>query len=161
ALSKALPPGGEAITALNLPFNEFTFVDGERAIEVNAGQTRLRCDLTAYECRRADGPGFGRFGGRVGGGVGPTGTLTAIPGPRYDFPPSPDAKVSPDGKWEAWVNNFNVWVRPKGKQDGVALSFDGSEGNYYAQASLAWSPDSKMIAAYRVRPGYQRKIELV
>ena len=52
-------------------------------------------------------------------------------------------------------------MRPKGKADGVALSLDGSEGNYYALASIAWSPDSKMIAAYRVRPGYQRKIQYV
>src|SRR5215468_12584230 len=67
ALSKALPPGDEAITALRLPFNEFTFVDGERAIEINAGQSRWRCDLTAYACRRSEAPAFGRFGGRGGG----------------------------------------------------------------------------------------------
>jgi len=159
ALSKALPPGEEAITALRLPFNEFTFAEGERAIEINARESRWRCDLTTYECRKSDAPAFGRFGQRGGGAA--TGTLNGIPGPRYNFPQSPDAKVSPDGKWEAWVNNFNVWVRPKGKRDGVALSYDGSEGNYYAMASLVWSPDSKMIAAYRVRPGYQRKTQYV
>jgi dipeptidyl aminopeptidase/acylaminoacyl peptidase len=161
ALSEALPPGGEAITALRLPFSEITFVDSERSIEVNARDARWRCDLASYKCRKSDGPAFGRFGGRVGGGVGPLGTLTGIPGPRYNFPQSPDAKVSPDGKWEAWVNNFNIWVRPKGKREGVALSYDGSEGNYYAAASLAWSNDSKMIAAYRVRSGYQRKVQYV
>jgi dipeptidyl aminopeptidase/acylaminoacyl peptidase len=158
ALAKALPPGDEAITALRLPFNEITFVDGERAIEINANQSRWRCDLTAYSCRKSDAPAFGRFGGRGGGAPG---TLNGIPGPRYNFPQSPDAKVSFDGKWEAWINNFNVWVRPKGKRDGVALSQDGSEGNYYALASIVWSPDSKMIAAYRVRPGYQRKVQYV
>jgi dipeptidyl aminopeptidase/acylaminoacyl peptidase len=161
ALAKALPSGDEAITALKLPFNEITFVDGERAIEVNAREARWRCDLTSYACRKSEAPGFGRFGGGVGRGVGPLGTLTGIPGPRYNFPQNADARVSPDGKWEAWVNNFNVWVRPKGKRDGVALSYDGSEGNYYAMASLAWSGDSKMIAAYRVRPGYERKLDYV
>src|SRR5262249_14648149 len=146
ALSESLPSGDEAISALRLPFNEFNFVDGERAIEVNARGARWRCDLTSYKCRRSDAPTFGRFGG-CGGGA--TGTLSGIPGPGYNFPPpreakvSPDGKwISPDGKWEAWVNNFNVWVRPKGKQDGVALSYEGSEGNYYAMSSLAWSPDS-------------------
>jgi len=157
ALSESLPSGDEAITALRLPFSEFNFVDGERAIEVNARGARWRCDLTAYKCRKSDAPAFGRFGGR---GAAP-GTLNGIPGPRYNFPLSPDTKVSPDGKWEAWVNNFNVWVRPKGKRDGFALSYDGSEGNYYAMASLAWSSDSKMIAAYRVRPGYERKLDYV
>jgi hypothetical protein len=164
ALSEALPAGAsgaEAITALTLPFSEISFVDSERAIEVNARGSRWRCDLGAYKCNRSDGPGGGRFGGRAGGGVGPLGTLTGIPGPRYNFPQNPDAKVSPDGKWEAWVNNFNIWVRPKGKREGVALSYEGSEGNYYAAASLVWSSDSKMIAAYRVRPGYQRKLQYV
>jgi dienelactone hydrolase len=158
ALTKALPAGDEAITALRLPFNEITFVDSERAIEVNARGSRWRCDLTAYSCKKSDTPAFGRFGGR---GAATPGTLNGIPGPRYNFPQSPDAKVSPDGKWEAWVNNFNIWVRPKDKRDGVALSYDGSEGNYYAAASLVWSNDSKMIAAYRVRPGYQRKVQYV
>ncbi len=157
ALVAVVPPGGEAITALRLPFTEIAFVDGERAIEVNAREARWRCDLMAYACKKSDAPAIGGFG-RGRGGI----PLSAgIPGPRYNFPQNPDAKVSPDGKWEAWVNNFNVWVRPKGKRDGVALSFDGSEGNYYALASLVWSPDSKMIAAYRVRPGYQRKIQYV
>src|SRR5262249_4098544 len=139
ALSESLPPGpsgDQSITALRLPFSEISFVDSERAIEVNVRESRWRCDLTSYKCRRPDGPGGGRFGGRVGGGVGPLGTLAGIPGPRYNFPQNPDARVSPDGKWEAWVNNFNIWVRPKGKKDGAALSYDGSEGNYYAAASL-------------------------
>lgn len=42
-----------------------------------------------------------------------------------------------------------------------ALSFDGSEGNSYALTSVAWSPDSKKLAAYRVRPGYHRKIQYI
>jgi dipeptidyl aminopeptidase/acylaminoacyl peptidase len=167
ALSESLPSGAsgssgaDAITALKLPFSEITFVDSERAIEVDARGARWRCDLTSYKCRKSDAPGAGRFGGRVGGGVGPLGTLTGIPGPRYNFPQNPDAKLSPDGKWEAWVNNFNIWLRPNGKREGVALSYDGSEGNYYAAASIVWSPDSKMIAVYRVRPGYQRKVQYV
>jgi dipeptidyl aminopeptidase/acylaminoacyl peptidase len=167
ALSESLPSGAsgssgaDAITALRLPFSEITFVDSERAIEVDAGGARWRCDLTSYKCRKSDAPGGGRFGGRVGGGVGPLGTLTGIPGPRYNFSQNPDAKLSPDGKWEAWVNNFNIWIRPNGKREGVALSYDGSEGNYYAAASIVWSNDSKMIAAYRVRPGYQRKLQYV
>src|SRR6266545_4498316 len=91
ALSESLPSGDEAITALRLPFNEFNFVDGERAIELNARGARWRCDLTAYKCRKSDAPAFGRFGGR---GAGP-GTLHGIPGARYNFPPSSDTKVAP------------------------------------------------------------------
>ncbi|MBS1788798.1 MAG: DPP IV N-terminal domain-containing protein [Acidobacteria bacterium] len=149
---------GEKYTALKLPFQEITFVDGEKAITFTVGETRWRCELADYTFKKL--PADERFGQRRGG----IPLSTGLPGPRYNFPQT-NAKVSPDGKWEAWVNNFNVWVRAKGKGNskdgGAALSFDGSEGNYYALASLVWSSDSKMIAAYRVRPGYNRKIQYV
>src|SRR6185312_14555572 len=41
------------------------------------------------------------------------------------------------------------------------ISTDGSEGNPYTFQSLVWSPNSKMIAAYRVRPGYRRMVRYV
>ena len=152
ALSAA---ANEKYSALKLPFQEISFVDGEKAIEFNIGEARWRCDLADYSVKKL--PPNERGGQRRGGGISMS---TGLPGPRYNFPQT-EAKTSPDGKWEAWVNNFNVWVRPKGKREGSALSFDGSEGNYYALASLVWSPDSKMIAAYRVRPGYNRKVQYV
>ena len=70
-------------------------------------------------------------------------------------------KASPDGKWEAFVKNYNVHVRAKGSKDTVPLSFDGSEGNYYTPASIRWSPDSTRLAVYRERPGYHRKIQYI
>src|SRR5215475_11452784 len=45
ALSESLPSGSsveESITALRLPFNEITFVDSERAIEVSVREARWR-----------------------------------------------------------------------------------------------------------------------
>ena len=41
------------------------------------------------------------------------------------------------------------------------LSTDGSEGNYYDGASIAWSPDSSKLVAYRIRPGYRRLVHYV
>ena len=141
---------------MKLPFQQIDFVDNEKSIEFSIGETRWRCDLADYTVKKLPPGEQGGFGQRRGG----IPLSTGLPGPRYNSPQT-EANVSPDGKWEAWINNFNVWVRPKGKKDGAALSFDGSEGNYYALASLIWSPDSKMIAAYRVRPGYNRKIQYV
>lgn len=42
-----------------------------------------------------------------------------------------------------------------------ALSNDGSEGDAYDPESIAWSPDSTRLAAYRVRPGYRRIVHRV
>src|SRR2546421_691582 len=68
---------------------------------------------------------------------------------------------SPDGKWEALINNYNVVVRAVGSRDLAFLSTDGSEGNYYEPRSVVWSPDSSRLAAYRVRPGYKRELHYV
>jgi enterochelin esterase-like enzyme len=67
---------------------------------------------------------------------------------------------SPDGRWEALVRNYNVFLREKGNQEAIALSTDGSEGNYY-DSRLAWSPDSTNVVVYRVRPGYRRLVHYI
>jgi len=75
--------------------------------------------------------------------------------------PDERPRVSPDGKWEALIDNFNVALRPAGAHALSHLSTDGSEGNYYTLASIVWSPDSKKLAAYRMRPGYHREVHYV
>ncbi len=74
---------------------------------------------------------------------------------------SREAKASPDGKWEVFIRNYNVCLRDKEKKEETILSRDGSEGNYYTYESLRWSPDSKRIAAYRLKRGYHRVIQYV
>jgi dipeptidyl aminopeptidase/acylaminoacyl peptidase len=41
------------------------------------------------------------------------------------------------------------------------LSTDGSEGNAYTVTSIRWAPDSKKLAAFRRRPGYERLVHYV
>ncbi len=67
---------------------------------------------------------------------------------------------SPDGKWEAYVENFNIAVRPVGGA-WKRISSDGSDANFYDPESIAWSPDSAKLAAYRVRPGFRRIVTRV
>ena len=63
-----------------------------------------------------------------------------------------------DGKWEAFIQNYNVFLKAVGSKDpAIPLSFDGSEGNYYTLRSVAWSPDSKKIAAYHRAPAMTAK----
>ncbi len=98
----------------------------------------------------ADTVGTRAGGGRGGGGGGGRGGVAA------------DAtRPSPDGKSLAYIDNFNIAVRPAGSKEGTRISTDGSEGNPYTFQSIVWSPNSKMIAAYRVRPGYRRMVRYV
>ena len=83
------------------------------------------------------------------------------PGPR-PAPAEPQVCTSFDGKWDALIENFNVFLRPAGSTERpTALSFDGSEGNYYTFRSIAWSPDSKKLVAYHTRPGYDRQVHYI
>jgi dipeptidyl aminopeptidase/acylaminoacyl peptidase len=132
ALSKAT---GNSYSALTLPFNSFTFTDNEQAIDVTFDGGTWRCALVEYDCRKGPPPGR--------------------------RPEETTPRVSPDKAWEAFVSNYNLAIRTPGTQKLTMLTFDGSEGNAYELASIAWSPDSKRIAAYRVKPGYRREVHYV
>ncbi|MGD1009511.1 MAG: DPP IV N-terminal domain-containing protein [Candidatus Aminicenantales bacterium] len=136
---------GEKSTAAKLPFGVIRFTDGEKAIEFEAAGFKWTCDLATYAVTKL-GPVEGRR-----------------PWPVDEAPESKEPKVSPDGKREAFIRNYNVWVRSKDKdkKDEIALSLDGSEGNAYALGSIRWAPDSRKLAAYRVRPGYKRTVQYV
>jgi dipeptidyl aminopeptidase/acylaminoacyl peptidase len=137
---------GEKVQALKLPFGGFKFSEDGKAVEFETFEHKWKCDLATYACTKGD-------------------KIVREPWPPVwgaqflDHEP----KASPDGKREAFIKNFNVHVRSKDKdkKDEFALSFDGSEGNAYVTRSFAWSPDSKKLAAYRVRPGYHRVIDYV
>lgn len=148
---------GRRYTAVTLPFTFYTFANNDQAITFNVDTTTYTCTLADYSCARAAaGSGTGRGGrgggGGAGGGRGGAGNAANDGG-----------VTSPDGKRIAWISNYNVWVRDAGTdpRTGVALSRDGSEGNAYTRQSLNWAPNSRYLAAYRVRPGYQRMVRYV
>jgi dipeptidyl aminopeptidase/acylaminoacyl peptidase len=147
ALSKA---SGTQYPATRLPFQSFTFIDNERGIEMTIAGGRWTCKLADYTCQAPEPPPQGEIRRGISGPVRAD-VSTANPRPR----------VSPDGKWEALVDNYNVAIRAVGDRKVTRLSTDGSEGNYYDGASLAWSPDSSKLAAYRIRPGYRRLVHYV
>ncbi len=185
ALSAA---AGEKYEALKLPFQTVNFVDNERALTFAAAGSTWRCELGDYSCKKTGAATQGQFGlngrrpplahdedspleydndvadGMVADGMvlypqqgQQRGGFQGV-GPGQT---APTPKTSPDGKWEALIQNFNVFIRPKGKTDATALSWDGSEGNYYTLASITWSPDSRRLAAYRVRSGYKREVHYI
>jgi hypothetical protein len=65
---------------------------------------------------------------------------------------SPDARPSPDGQWQAFIEDHNVAIRPAGATAGSSrrLSTDGTATDAYHLGSLRWSADSKTLSAYRV-----------
>ena len=178
-LAAALSEAAKAkYAAVTLPFTSFTFVDEMKAIEFTIGGggrggtgagrgagapggqapalPRWRCTLTDYQCTRLPAPpaaeGRAAATGQGRGAAGPPGTQA---------PEQPQVRVSPDGKSEALIQNFNIYTRPVGGREATPVTWDGSEGDAYTFNSITWSPDSKKIAAFRRRPGYQRMVNYV
>ncbi len=143
---------GEKVEALSLPFFTLTFAENGRSVEFAALGARWSCDLSTYACKKLEGPG--PRGPRDGGMT----MWERGPAPEAA---SKEAKASPDGKWEAFIRNYNVCLRDKAKKQEFVLSRDGSEGNYYTFGSIAWAPDSKKLAVMRLRRGYHRVIQYV
>ena len=84
-----------------LPFSTFRFGDTEGDIEFVTGGRRFLCDIVEYACTVAD-------------------TL-----------PSRAAFVeSPDGRWEAFAHEYNLYVRAAEGGDSIQLTTDGEK--YYA-----------------------------
>ena len=155
ALSSA---SGESYKAATLPFMRFNFVANRSAIEFTtgafgAGGARWHCDLSNYTCAKLPQRRRGAADD-TGDDYGYDDTPRAVNDPQH-------TEASPDGQWLAFVDDYNVAVRSKDGKQTLHLSTDGSEGNYYAVDTLSWSPDSKYLVAYRIRPGYHRVVRYV
>ena len=152
-LAAALTPLlGHSVDPAALPLTTIAFTEGERALVVTADSSPVRCTLADYQCAKLPP----RQGGGRGGNPGVGGGLYGARAPEPDVP-----RVSPDKMWEAMIRNDNLYIRKVGATQGVLLSTDGTEGNAYALRTLVWSPDSRHIAVYKVRLGYQREVHYV
>lgn len=69
----------------------------------------------------------------------------------------PKVFVSPDGKLEAVIKDYNIWLRIDNKD--LQLSYDGTENLFYSQ--INWSPDSKKIAAIQTLEAERHRIPLL
>jgi len=68
--------------------------------------------------------------------------------------------TSPDSTWEAYIKNYNVYIRNSREKKEIPLSFDGSEGDCYS-SYFSWSPDSKKLAVNKVRKNVDHYIYFV
>jgi len=138
ALSQA---AGEQYEANDLPFNRIEFTDGG-AIEFVVDNWRWTCDLTTYEVEKGE-------------------RVEPRPRRRPEQDQSADrVVVSPDSTWEAYIKDFNVWIRSRDGGEEYQLSYDGSAGEYYVPL-IAWAPDSGKLVGVRTRPGFERIIHYV
>jgi dipeptidyl aminopeptidase/acylaminoacyl peptidase len=150
ALAEAL---GRSVEPRALPFNTFSFHADGSVIRFQVQQNRWRCDLAPASCRRET-----EAETEAAEASDPSDEDAAS----EDGPAVPNGvRASPDGKWWAFIHNYNVAIRPAGVDDFHLLSWDGSEGNFYMLNSIRWAPDSQKLAVYRRIPGYDRQIPYI
>ncbi len=68
---------------------------------------------------------------------------------------------SPDETKEAYVEDFNLFVRDRETGEVTQLSSDGTEEDHYMPMMIRWSPDSKKIVAIRSHEAWTRQLTLV
>ena len=133
---------GAPCKAAQLPFTAFEFSDdgGGITFQIDAdGQSgRWSCDLETYACQRLD-----------------------------DAPAVPSHVArSPDGQFDAFTRDHNVWLRSLATGDERAITTDGDVKNDYGEYLLSplttagieeppppfirWSPDSRKLLFCRV-----------
>jgi len=118
-----------------LPFDDFDSGEELRTIEFNARKKRFTCDIVQYSCTVSD-----------------------------TLPSDTPYVESPDGAWEVFVVDYDLYVRPKGGGDSVRVTTEGEEFNSYGlnyarpsqvrnerprRPSVSWSPDSRRLAVTR------------
>ena len=80
------------------------------------------------------------------------------PAPR---PPRPARGGSPDGKYQTFVREDNLFLRRVADRKEIRLSMDGKPGEGYDEGSVRWAPDSRTLAVLRVKRPEPRLVTLV
>jgi len=70
------------------------------------------------------------------------------------------ANRSPDGQWEVFVKDHQLWLRNLGSDDQYALTEDGTEEHFY-ERRVFWSPDSSYLVALKTLRGGDRRVYLI
>lgn len=134
ALGKALD---KPLKANKLPISKFKSLGGG-LYDISLRGKHYRCDLSqAGECQVRE----------------------AKPAKGQPAPGDEPGRLSPDGKSEAFVRDWNLWVRDVATGKETQLTTDGVKDYGYAtdnagwlhsdNAIVNWSPDSTKIATYR------------
>jgi dipeptidyl aminopeptidase/acylaminoacyl peptidase len=133
ATALAAATGGR-VESDDLPFRTLELARDGRSIEVSVENRRWNCDLQRYSCAPADSA--------------PASTRAP-----------PNSSVSPDGRWAAYIRDFNLWAKDLSSGQETQLTTEGVEDFGYATNNagwthsdrpvVTWSADSRQIATFQ------------
>lgn len=124
---------GGQVALDRVPFQWMELSKDGRSITFRIQGSTYTCDLQRYMCVQAE---------QTGGAQAP-----------------PNSRTSPDGRWAAFIRDYNLWVQELATGREIQLTNDGEEDFGYATDNagwthsdrpiLTWSPDSRSIATFQ------------
>ncbi len=136
----------ETVEAANMPFWSIRF---------GSGKVRFRAFEKTWD--------FDTATGVVGEVLGPMPGVVVKGKPHPDSLRSPFAHhaISPDGKWEASIDEtYNLTIKNRDTDEGHPLTSDCNE-RYFFDSEYYWSPDSSKLVAFCVSESKPKKVTLV
>lgn len=143
---------GQPYEGTRLPFKRIAFSDDGGTVCFDVNERHWECDLATYAC-------------------------TAI---ERSALPDADALRSPDGRWDAFAREHNLWVRAVESGEERQLTHDGEPYYDYAARpegrttavtervtgkqtppSAVWSPDSTKLLTHRLDQRQVRELHLI
>jgi len=132
-LAAGLQAIGIKADSLRPSLTDIEVVSKKKLLRFTIQKQIVECDLSSYVCTATG-----------------AGTATAET-PRRNFQRNnafPDGAISPDKKWEAYLEKGNLFIKPVAGGEPVSLTADGTADKPYG--ALRWSPDSKYLAGYHM-----------
>ena len=134
---------GKSYTRDNLPFEDIKFIEDKNLIQFDIRKQRFLFDLESYQCKEKKKKVF----------------------------ETPAELKSPDGKWVAFIKNYNVFIRSLSDGQEIQLTYDGEKYNDYGTLPessgyeiwsrrlgldallppiIIWSPNSKKLLVHKL-----------
>lgn len=138
---------GKALDAQRLKISRMDYSMDGKQISLELDKQYFVCSLPDYTCKKADTLSF-RNSGRSG---------FRQPASRWEsFETAPQ---SPDGTWEAFIREGNVFIRNKTTGGEQQYTTNGTQEKPYG--SIAWAPDSRYLVCYHITPAVDTAVYYV
>jgi dipeptidyl aminopeptidase/acylaminoacyl peptidase len=138
----------KTVSAQKLPFDEIEILDGGKVLQFVYEKRQWRFSLESYECLTPGGLALSE----------------QLAEKKEESPRSrrrsrehrEGRSTSPDRLWEVVRRDSNLVLKSTQDECEVQLCRDGDPNHYYDRPS--WSPDSKVIVAFRIQPGDNKEV---
>jgi dipeptidyl aminopeptidase/acylaminoacyl peptidase len=124
---------GITIDSLRPSLTNLDVQPAKHLLQFTVQAQRVECNLATYACTKIGTPEIPKTA------EAPTGTFRRNNG-------FPNGSISPDKKWQAYLEKGNLFVKPVGEGTPIQFTTDGTIDKPYSPVS--WSPDSKYLMGY-------------